>query len=147
MRIRVIAVGRPALTFARDGIAEYEKRLKPLGAVEFTWVKPGKDAAETTRRQLAAAGDAALLVLDERGEALDTRRMAVCLADWRDSGMKSLAILIGGADGHLPETRAAAKAVWSLGRLTLQHEIALLVWAEQLYRIHSLWSGSPYHRD
>jgi 23S rRNA (pseudouridine1915-N3)-methyltransferase len=61
-------------------------------------------------------------------------------------GVKRVAFLIGGADGHEPATRAAADAVWALGRLTLQHELALVVLLEQLYRIQTIKRGEPYHR-
>jgi 23S rRNA (pseudouridine1915-N3)-methyltransferase len=35
----------------------------------------------------------------------------------------------------------------SLSTFTLQHELALLVLLEQIYRVATLKSGSPYHRD
>ena len=61
--------------------------------------------------------------------------------------IKTLAFLIGAADGHSPALREACDAVLTLSAFTLQHELALLVLLEQLYRVASLQSGTPYHRD
>jgi 23S rRNA (pseudouridine1915-N3)-methyltransferase len=61
--------------------------------------------------------------------------------------VKSVALLIGGADGHGPELRSRADWVWSLGRLTFQHELALVLVVEQLYRAYAIKGGLPYHRD
>ena len=43
--------------------------------------------------------------------------------------------------------RESCDAVISLGRHTMQHELALVVLLEQIYRVHTLLAGSPYHRD
>ena len=55
--------------------------------------------------------------------------------------------LIGGADGHTEALRACADFRWSLSPLTLQHEFALVLVLEQLYRARTLNAGLPYHRD
>ncbi|MEC9326329.1 MAG: 23S rRNA (pseudouridine(1915)-N(3))-methyltransferase RlmH, partial [Verrucomicrobiota bacterium] len=42
--------------------------------------------------------------------------------------------------------RNAADILISFGRLTLQHELALVAAVEQIYRVHTLKRGEPYHR-
>jgi 23S rRNA (pseudouridine1915-N3)-methyltransferase len=61
--------------------------------------------------------------------------------------VKTVAFLIGAADGHNEALRGKCDLVLTLSPFTLQHELALLVLLEQLYRVASLKSGSPYHRD
>jgi 23S rRNA (pseudouridine1915-N3)-methyltransferase len=147
MKWRIVAIGKPALAYARDGIAEYQARLSRQAGLEFRWVKPGADGAATARRQLAAAAGAHPVLLDEHGREFTTRQLAAeCTAHER-AGVKCLALIIGGADGHPAELAAAVPERWSLSRLTLQHELALLVLMEQLYRLESLRRGEAYHRD
>ena len=59
---------------------------------------------------------------------------------------KPVAFLIGGPDGHTPEVRAKADAIWSLSQMTLPHKLALCVLAEQIYRAGEITRGGPYHR-
>ncbi len=61
--------------------------------------------------------------------------------------VKTVAFLIGAADGHTQELRDTCDMVLSLSTLTMQHELALIVLLEQLYRLACIKSGSPYHRD
>jgi 23S rRNA (pseudouridine1915-N3)-methyltransferase len=85
-------------------------------------------------------------VLHERGTAPTSRELAAKVDQWRQSGRR-IAVIIGGADGHDPSLLDAADFLWSLGPLTLQHELALVVALEQLYRAHTILAGHPYHRD
>jgi len=61
-------------------------------------------------------------------------------------GVKRMSFLIGASDGHTEELRQQADFVWALSSLTMQHELALLVLTEQLYRIETMKKGEPYHR-
>jgi len=54
--------------------------------------------------------------------------------------------VIGGPDGVSDACRQRADFTWSLSQLTLPHGLARVLFAEQLYRAHSLHTGHPYHR-
>jgi 23S rRNA (pseudouridine1915-N3)-methyltransferase len=86
--------------------------------------------------------------LDERGQQVSSRALASRVSTWEQSGsIKGIAILIGGASGHTEALREHADWLWSLSSLTLQHEMALLLVLEQMYRAYTIKAGTPYHRD
>ena len=66
---------------------------------------------------------------------------------WENRSIPKCALLVGGADGWDEAMRKKADLLWSLGSLTLQHEMALLVALEQIYRACTIKAGTPYHRD
>lgn len=147
MNIRLIVAGKPALAYAKTGAAEYLKRLARFGSYEWVTVKAGT-SGETSARLLERSHGCFRIALDERGESLDTRALAGRLEALAMRGeIKTVAFLIGAADGHSPALREASDLVLRLSALTLQHELALLVLLEQLYRVATLQSGTPYHRD
>jgi len=142
----VFAIGKPKLAFARDGADEYAKRLRPLTAVTIEYLKPGAGELESAALLRRSEG-MHRIVLDERGDQWSSRDLAGRVNQWEQSRVKSIALLIGGADGHSTELRAKADTLWSLGRLTFQHELALVLVLEQLYRAYTIKGGLPYHRD
>ena len=147
MNVRLIVAGKPALAYAKAGVEEYLKRLSRFGSYELVIVKAG-GSDEVSARLLEKSRACYRIVLDERGEALGTRAFADKLDSLALRGdVKTIAFLIGAADGHNQALRAEADLLLALSPFTLQHELALLVLLEQLYRVESLKSGSPYHRD
>lgn len=147
MNIRLIVAGKPALAYAKAGVDEYLKRLSRHGDYQLVTVKAGS-RDEFSARLLERSRGCFRVALDERGEALDTRAFAARLAALALRGdIKTVAFLIGAADGHNPALREASDLVLTLSPFTLQHELALLVLLEQLYRAASLQCGAPYHRD
>ena len=147
MNVRLIVAGKPALAYAKAGVEEYLKRLSRFGGYELVIVKAG-DRDEVSARLLERSHGCYRIALDERGEHLSTRGFADKLDSLALRGdVKTVAFLIGAADGHNPSLRAAADLLLTLSPFTLQHELALLVLLEQLYRVATLKSGSPYHRD
>jgi 23S rRNA (pseudouridine1915-N3)-methyltransferase len=147
MQIRLIVAGKPALAYAKSGVEEYLKRLSRSGGHELVVIKAGS-REEVSERLLERSQGCYRVALDERGECLTTRKFAEKLEALEMRGdVKTLAFLIGAADGHTPELRNTCDLILTLSPFTLQHELALLVLLEQLYRVASLRSGSPYHRD
>ena len=145
MRWHVFAIGKPKLDFARLGIEEYSDRLKPFVPVDINYVKPAQSDESLTL--LERSKGMFRVVLDERGENLGSRALAKRISEWELHSKRDLALMIGGADGHSDELRQAAGWVWSLSKLTFQHELALVVALEQLYRAYTIKAGLPYHRD
>jgi 23S rRNA (pseudouridine1915-N3)-methyltransferase len=147
MQIRLIVAGKPALAYAKAGVEEYLKRLSRAGGHELVVIKAG-NRDEVSTRLLENSRGCFRVALDERGECLTTRKFADRLDALEMRGdVKTVAFLIGAADGHNEELREKCDLILTLSPFTLQHELALLVLLEQLYRVSTLKSGSPYHRD
>ena len=146
MRWQVFAIGKPRLDFAKLGIEEYASRMRPFAPVQMNWLKATTQAGESLALVERSKG-MFRIVLDERGEEVTSRELAKKISALEMRGKRDIAILIGGADGHTDAVRESAGWLWSLSKLTLQHELALLLAMEQLYRAYTIKSGLPYHRD
>ncbi len=87
----------------------------------------------------------ALILLDSRGKQLSSEEFAAHLGRLRDSGSQSTVLAIGPHDGWSAAARARAGLVLSFGAITLPHELARAVLAEQIYRALTILAGHPYH--
>lgn len=150
MRICLIAVGRLRDAALKDLFATYSKRLPwPLTTVEITERNSGptpvriRREGEELRRRLPGGP---LIVLDRSGADLTSEALARTLQRYRDRGTATVAFAIGGAEGHAPETLAAADLVLSFGKATWPHQLVRVMLAEQLYRTSAILAGHPYHR-
>lgn len=146
MHWRIITVGKPALSWARLGFEDYMHRLKRGARVEHVVVKEGpRDQVEA--QLLQASTDSLRIVLDERGKAWRSLELAKWIEQKDLQGTKRASLIIGGADGHSESFRKQADECWTLSSFTLQHEIALVVLAEQIYRAYAILRKEPYHRE
>ena len=146
MRWRLVFVGEPSLSWAKAGIQDYSKRLQRVARVELVPVKDGQ-ASVVEERLLAASEGSLRVLMDERGKSLRSVDLAKWIQQKELDGTKKVSLIIGGADGHSDRMRSLADAVWSLSAMTLQHELALVVVLEQIYRAYSINRGDPYHRE
>ena len=146
MRLHILTIGKPRLGYAKAGVEEYAARLSARGGVEIGAIKAGPREQEG-KTLLARSEGMFRVVLDERGEQVTSRAFAGNLIRWELERTKVVAFLIGGAEGHTDELRRKADWRWALSPLTLQHELALVVLLEQIYRARCINSGAPYHRD
>ena len=145
MNWKILAVGKPALPWAKQGIEDYLGRCTRYAKVEIGYLKDGP-RPQVEERFLKASEGSRRIVLDERGKQFTTAEWHAALDRWELASTKRITLLIGGADGHSAALRESAQEVWSLSALTLQHELALVVLLEQLYRVYTIKRGEPYHR-
>jgi 23S rRNA (pseudouridine1915-N3)-methyltransferase len=103
------------------------------------------------QRLLAALAEAPgrtrplLWLADSRGAQLSSEELAAALSTALDSGAQQLVLAIGPADGWSTTALSRADRTVAFGRITLPHELAAAVAAEQLYRALTIRAGHPYH--
>jgi 23S rRNA (pseudouridine1915-N3)-methyltransferase len=87
----------------------------------------------------------ALLLADGRGQQISSPELAAAIGALQDAGTQQLVFAIGPADGWSPAALARADRTVAFGRITLPHELAATVAAEQIYRALTIRAGHPYH--
>ena len=89
---------------------------------------------------------AVTVILDERGESLDSASFAGRLQGWRAEDRPAVVFVIGGDDGLAPSLRDKAELRLAFGAATWPHQLVRIMLLEQLYRAVTILSGHPYHR-
>ncbi|WP_292532368.1 23S rRNA (pseudouridine(1915)-N(3))-methyltransferase RlmH [Methylocystis sp.] len=158
MKLGLICVGRLKGGPERELYARYAERVgafRRLGfeGLELKEIDESKaaSAAERASREgadllAALPPESRLAAFDARGRAVTSAGFTQFIADERDNGRKALWFAIGGAEGLDESVRARATAVFSFGAMTLPHQLARILAAEQIYRGMTILSGHPYHR-
>jgi len=159
MRIVVAAVGRLKRGPETELADRYAKRAAQVGRslglryIETIEIRESR-AAETGKRvieeSIALANvipqDAAVTLLDERGESLDSAGLAARLSQWRTNRRPAAVFIIGGPDGLAASLRDKAELRLAFGAATWPHQLVRVMLLEQLYRAMTILTGHPYHR-
>ena len=142
MKIHLVMLGKTRIPEIRALFDDYIRRIKHFAEVQVTELR---DAAAWRKQKLDS--HAAIVALDTAGKQFTSQQFAKWLGTQRDSGLRELVILCGDADGFPAELRAATKTKISLSTLTMPHELARVLVAEQIYRAFAILAGHPYHRE
>jgi 23S rRNA (pseudouridine1915-N3)-methyltransferase len=159
MQIQVVAVGKIKEKYLQEGIAEYEKRLRPYVKFRVTEIAGEKRRASASpatesaalekegQRILAAVTEGSLIIaLDIRGQSWTSEDLADAFQVWELAGRSHVAFVIGGDIGLSPAVFARSDLRLSLSKMTFTHPLARLLLLEQLYRACRINSGEPYHK-
>ncbi len=143
MKIHIVTIGAPKLDYARQGFAEYTKRLGRLHDVRVTHIADKHNDAKTILEKTTGCYRVAL-VIDASQQT--SQALATQLEKYAHLG-KEVSFIIGGPEGLPDEVIQAADTQWSLSALTFPHDMAMVVLAEALYRASTIAAGHPYHRE
>jgi 23S rRNA (pseudouridine1915-N3)-methyltransferase len=159
MRIIVAAIGKLKRGPERELADRYRERAEKSGrgiglrTVEIVEIAESR-ARDAQRRMLEESialaniipKDAATVLLDPRGEPVDSNAFAKRISGWNDGG-RDAAFVIGGPDGLAPTLSDEADLRLAFGALTWPHQLVRVILLEQIYRATTILSGHPYHRD
>ncbi|WP_026551004.1 23S rRNA (pseudouridine(1915)-N(3))-methyltransferase RlmH [Arthrobacter sp. Br18] len=152
MAIRVLAVGRKHESWVLEGISRYEKRLKKPFDVTWQLIPHSSREGDPARKEESErliprlAGDDFVVLLDERGKAIDSPALSRTLLQPLEHS-RGVTVIIGGAYGVDGSVHARADFVWSLSPLVFPHQLVRLILAEQVYRAQEIAGGRSYHHD
>jgi len=159
MQIRIIAVGKIKEKYLQEGIAEYEKRLRPYAKVQIVEiteekrplsVSPAIESAAKEKegeRILAAIPEGSFVIaLDLKGQIWSSEELAASFREWELTGQNQLVFVIGGDLGLSPAVLVRSNLRLSLSKMTFTHPLARLLLFEQVYRAFRILRGEPYHK-
>ena len=152
MKFSIIAVGRWKSGPEKKLFEHFATRLKPSIEIreDNVQIKCSIDDLKRKEAELLLAAvpvGASIVALDKIGVAVPSSALAKKLGQWQDCGIRHIAWLIGGVNGHGTAVLEKANLTLSFGPQTWPHLLVRGMLAEQLFRAHSILIGHPYHRD
>jgi 23S rRNA (pseudouridine1915-N3)-methyltransferase len=142
MKLHIITIGKPKLDYAKLAWDEYLKRLGKYHNVKVTNIPDKQNNAKTI---LISAVNSFKVALVIDSKELTSLELAEFL-DTRAQSGKTVSFLIGGPEGLPKEVIEASEFQLSLSKLTLPHDMAMIILMEALYRASSIATGHPYHK-
>ena len=148
----MLAVGRVKGTVAA-AVGEFEQRASRYWKLAVVEVDAGAGstadaetvkAAEEQRVLRRLGDDVDVVALTRAGQPMGSRAFASYLEE-HALRARDVVFVIGGAFGLGDGVLARARQL-SFSAMTLPHDIARLVLAEQLYRAGTILRGEPYHK-
>lgn len=152
MDISIVAVGK-LRPYYRAAVDDYARRLQRYVTFREHEVREAsraptiaaQRAEEAERLGGRLASGVTLVVLAREGRPWSSRELAERLERWLIAS-RPVSVVIGGSQGLDRNLLTGASTRWSLGPLTLPHELARVVVIEQLYRAFTILRGEPYHK-
>ena len=148
MKLRVVWIAPKSRSKepAYDALTrEYVSRIRKYQAIEASDL-PSEDSLLKLLEQSAGRTKPLLILLDARGKEMSSEQFAQLIEAQFSADVQQLIFAIGPADGFGDAARRAANKIFSLGQMTLPHELARVVLLEQIYRAFTIIRKHPYHR-
>lgn len=154
--IRLTVIGKIHDDFAVAWFDHYQKMLSKFCDVEVKFIKEekldeGKNESEVLRRESERIIDTVktgdfLVILDRRGKRFSSKDFAGFVEGYCDRSDVTLHFVIGGTIGISEQILKFADMKLSLSDMTMPHQLAVVVFIEQLYRAISIIKHLPYHK-
>ena len=136
MKIRLLMLGKTRREECRAMIDDYAARIRRYAELEIAELRD--------TRKLKVEPGATVVLLDAAGKQFTSQEFAEWVGDHRERGVRNLVFLCGDAEGFPEEVRGKATRKISLSTLTMPHELARVILAEQIYRAFAILAGHPY---
>lgn len=155
MQIQLLLMGKIRFSFILEGLAEYKKRLERYTEFHIRELPELKNSGSWPQQKVMDEEGKIILkylkdmdyvvLLDERGKAMDSIQFAAFFDMKHQDSLKSIVFIIGGAYGFSKDVYKRGNMQLSLSKMTFSHQMIPLFFTEQLYRAFTIIRGVPYH--
>lgn len=157
MKFRLMYVGKSKKSYLTGSLGDFYQRIRKYVALDEVIVPdinnaksltPEKRKEEEGKLLISKVKDTDFVILlDEKGKSIDSRKFAQFLEEKMIYGRADLVFIVGGAFGFSDAVYKRANYKLRLSDMTFSHQLIRLILAEQLYRAMTIIKGHPYHND
>lgn len=159
MHIQIITVGKIKENYIKQGIKQFEKRLRPYCKLAFAEVNDEQAPEELSNKELnlikQIEGERILkkvkpnhyvIALDINGESWSSKQFAKEMELLGIEGKSRVSFVIGGSNGLSADVLNRADQILSFSKMTFPHQLMKLILLEQIYRGYKIQKNEPYHK-
>ena len=154
MHITLFTIGKLKDSFFGEAQLHFEKMLRPFCHLTIEELhddpirkrEPQEHIIQREGERILKwlSPDDPVIVLDEKGKQFSSAHFSQWIGNYKDRG-DHLQCIIGGPYGVSEAVKKRATAIIALSELTLPHQLARIVFLEQLYRAFTILHGKQYH--
>lgn len=159
MRIQIVSVGKIKEKFLKQGISEFEKRLRPYCSLTFSEVTDEQAPEQLSEKELELVKEKEgqrilnkikdeqyVIALAIDGKEWSSEKLAEELENLSVYGKSNVTFVIGGSNGLSDEVFKRANVKLSFSKMTFPHQFMKLILLEQIYRAFKIQRNEPYHK-
>lgn len=157
MKMKLLLVGKTVEKYLREGISEYEERLRHYVTFSVEEIPELRQASSLSREQVKAREGEMIaarikpsdfvILLDERGSRYTSLGWARHLEQQISHNPRDIVFIVGGCYGFSQAIYDRADSKLSLSDMTFSHQLVRLIFMEQIYRAFTIIHGEPYHHE
>ncbi len=156
MKFLLLTCATASEDWSDEAFRLYQKKISPFIPFEIKELSLKKSARDDRSQKLKSDSDLLLaeikpddyvVLFDERGDQLDSRKFSEKIGQILNSGKKRTVFVIGGAYGVDDRVRSRAQLKVSFSKMVMNHLVAQVVALEQIYRGFTILKNLPYHND
>tara|TARA_B100000073_G_C23691265_1_gene556560 strand:+ start:327 stop:755 length:429 start_codon:yes stop_codon:yes gene_type:complete len=142
MKIKIVSIGKVKEKLYRKRIEEYIKWISKYSKIDIIELKDSNSERLDKNLYKYLESDYYTICVSEKGEQKTSEQFSKFLYKQNNR----LIFFIGGPNGHPEFVQNLSNKVLSFSKMTLIHEMSLLILCEQIFRGITIKEGRKYHK-
>ena len=154
MAITIICVGKIKESYIKEGIQDYEKRIRKFTKLNIIEVKE-EDCNKDSKNAVLTEGryileklpkNSYIITMDIQGKQLSSTELADKIENIYTNNSSEITFIIGGSIGLSDEIKEKSNFKLSFSKCTFPHQLFRMILLEQIYRAYKINNNETYHK-